>query len=666
MRFLPTILLFLLILSACASIGRPEGGARDETPPEFVRASPPQGATGVDRQHIDIFFNENVQLEDAFNKVVVSPVQKENAVVSANGHRVRVQIKDTLLPNTTYTIDFGDAIKDLNEGNVLDGFTYEFTTGDTIDSMRISGYVLYGADLEPAQGVLVGAYSNLSDTAIRTLPPDRIARTNQRGHFTIRNLPTGTYRVYAIDDVNRDWHWDRSENVAFLDEVVVPTSEEIGVVDTLYAADGSDSTRVRTGTMFLPRDVLLSFFNENYKAQYLKDYSRPDRRRAVVVLGAPADSLPEVRIVSGPSDTTLIGRPWQDWGVAQYRESLDSMTVWITDSTVLATDSLRLSVRYFKPDSLDRPVPTVDTLRFFYREPKRSKKEIEADTLPKKYDVLKVEAGSGSQDVYKQLDITFDQPIASIDTAAVRIELKKDTLWLPTDPVVIVPDTVEPALKRYIPRQWTPGSTYRITIDSAAIISVYGEHNPPIKREFKVKDLSEYSNLKVKLAQKEDSNLWVVLLDNSDKPLRSMKAVNGIADFRYLEPGTVYLRAFVDANGDGKWTTGILDSVQPEEVSYYPKKIILKANWDIEQDWDIYVTAVDEQKPYALLRNKPKLKRGEQAPVDPDEEQETDDFLGGNRGYGNQNGNSGNGSNRGQSGFGGMNRLQQVGNAIRR
>ena len=130
------MLLWLVVsclLAACANMGRPEGGARDETPPRFMRSDPLPGATGVKKTRLNVFFDENIQLEDAFNKVVVSPAQKQPPTVMANGRRLSVEFRDTLLPNTTYTIDFADAIKDLNEGNILDGLALDFSTGDTID-----------------------------------------------------------------------------------------------------------------------------------------------------------------------------------------------------------------------------------------------------------------------------------------------------------------------------------------------------------------------------------------------------------------------------------------------------------------------------------------------------------------------------------------------------
>ena len=645
-------LIVAFILGACASIGRPEGGARDEDPPVYVRANPAPGERNVKRTSFSVYFDENVQLEDAFSKVVISPVQKDAAKVSANGHRVTVQLEDTLIPNTTYTIDFADAIKDLNEGNVLDGFALDFSTGPDLDTLRVSGMVLNASNLEPAQGVLVAAYANLDDSAIHTEAPARIARTNQRGQFTIRNLPMRRYRIYALNDLNRDWHWDRSEDVAYLDNFVAPTLEGINITDTLYSSTGGDSLVHRKGIVFLPNDILLSFFNEQYKAQYLKEYKRPDRRHAVVVMGAPADTLPEIRIVDGPADTSLIGADARRWAVPEWRAENDSVSLWISDTTVLATDSLRLSVRYQMPDTADRLVWQTDTLRFFWRDPKRSKKEIEADTVPPTFDKLNIKVG-GTQDVYKPLSIEFSEPIASLDTAGVKFEIAVDTLWEAL-PFVIEPDTVNPTLGRLIRHKWEPGAKYKLTVDSAAIFNIYNEYNKPFKQEFSVKTLDEYANLYFNLID-GDSTVIVELLDSRDHPIRTARPdKNGRVEFRYVDPGTSFARLYFDTDGNGEWSTGRLDSVQPEEVAYFPKKLNLKKNWDIEETWDIYATPLDRQKPYAILKNKPKLKRGEKAPTDPDDEEEEDEFLGPNMGgnRNNMNGNRNNGGNRG--GFGGF------------
>ena len=222
-----------IIIGSCASMGRPEGGARDVEPPVPLSSNPPAGQLNFNGKRLIVNFDENIQIDDAFNKVVVSPAMSQPPAVSANGRRLTVEFRDTLRDSTTYTVDFADAIKDLNEGNILDGFAIDFSTGPTIDTLRISGMVLGADNLEPAQGMLVGVHSNLSDSALTKLPLDRIARTNQLGQFTIRNLPAGRYHVFAIDDVNRDNRWDRSEAMAFYDVTVEPVVEQFELTDTL-------------------------------------------------------------------------------------------------------------------------------------------------------------------------------------------------------------------------------------------------------------------------------------------------------------------------------------------------------------------------------------------------------------------------------------------------
>lgn len=377
----------LLLLAACASMGRPEGGPRDEEPPVFVRSDPGPGATNVSKSRLTAIFNENIQLEDAFNKVIVSPAQKTPPTVSANGHRLTVDFRDTLIPNTTYTVDFADAIKDLNEGNILDGFAIDFSTGDTIDTLRISGIVLQASNLEPAQGMLVGVYSNLSDTALTTLPFERIARTNQYGQFTIRNLKAGTYRVFAVNDVNRDYHWDRSEDIAFFDTLISPTIENISVTDTLYASDGGDSLAVRAGIRYLPNDILLTWFNEDHRSHYISDYKRESRRQLSITFGAPTDSLPQITIASG-----VAGREGEDiskWALLDGNETNDTLRYWLSDPEIVAADSLRLAVGYLKTDSAEQLVWTSDTLRFFFRdmEKKKKKKDKEKDDKSPKFTV---------------------------------------------------------------------------------------------------------------------------------------------------------------------------------------------------------------------------------------------------------------------------------------
>lgn len=621
------------ILAGCASIGRPEGGPRDELPPVFVRSNPAPGSTNVDRKRLDLFFDENIQLEDAFNKVIVSPSQKTTPVVRSLGKRVTVELRDTLLENTTYTIDFGDAIKDLNEGNILDGFALDFSTGDTIDSLRISGVLVEGRTLEPAQGVLVGVYSNLADSAITTLPLERVTRTNSRGQFTVRGLKEGSYRVFAINDVNRDNRWDRSEGVAFFDTPVVPTVEHIMVNDTLRDATGADSIATRPGVAYLPADILLTWFNEDYTQHYLKDSSRPARNRANIILSAPHDSMPRAEIVNTPA---LAGLRWEDVAIVDPSTGNDTVTWWITDPRVIATDSLSLAVTYPRTDSLENVVMYTDTLRMFYRpssaELKKAKEQAKlrekgADTIPEPPVFMQLRPVTGTtHEVYNPLILESTTPWAVIDTTKVRFSMAVDTVWQPLPAGPLVASPASPVLRRQLDFRPEPATKYKFEADSAAFIDVYGNSAKQFTHEFTVRNLDEYSTLKFNLAP-ADTTAIVELLDSSDKVLRTARAdATGRAVMQYVSPGTYYARMYFDDNGDGEWTTGTVSAkIQPEEVAYYPKKIEARANWDVDLTWDVYATPLDVQKPYAILKNKPKLKKGETAPGAEDEE-ETDEW----------------------------------------
>ncbi len=628
-----------LLTAACANMGRPEGGARDELPPRFMRSDPMPGSTGVNRTRLTINFDENVQLEDAFNKVVVSPAQKQPPQVSANGKRVTVDFRDTLLPNTTYTIDFADAIKDLNEGNILDGFAMDFSTGDSIDSLRISGMVLQAENLEPAQGMLVGVYSSMTDTTLTSVPFERIARTNQYGHFTIRNLKPGSYHIFAINDLNRDYHWDRSEDIAFYDTMIVPTTEPITVTDTLFARNGEDSLVARQGLRFLPNDILLTWFNVNYKPLYLSDHKRPDRRRFTLTFGAPNDTLPQVTIVDGAPGA---GRPSEEWARVRVNPTADSLEYWISDPEVLAADSLRLAVRYLKTDTAEQNVWTTDTLRFFFRDTEKKKKDkkkdddtpkftvdsVTGDTTflpPPDFEYLNINAiGGSSQELNKPLLIETTLPLASLNSAGIHLEMAVDTLWRPVK-YTMAPDSSNLLLRSRIDVKWDAGAKYRLIVDTLAMTSLYGQWNRPFTHEFSVKSPEDYANLKMKLPGIDSLNVIVELLNSNDAPVyRAIKpAGEAEVNIRFIAPGTYYARAIIDANANGKWDTGNpTTTLQPEEVYYFAKKLDLKRNWDIEQSWIIDELPVDAQKPYAILKNKPKLKRGETAPQNEDEEEE--------------------------------------------
>lgn len=614
-------------LWSCASMGRPEGGPRDVDPPLFVRSNPSPGQTDVTRNKIRIEFNENVQLKDQLNKVVISPAQTLMPQISAAGHYINIELRDTMLENTTYTIDFSDAISDLNEGNEIDGFSFAFSTGPVIDSLQISGMVFEASTLEPAQGMLVGVYSNLSDTAIHTLPLERITKTNQLGQFTVRNLKPGEYRIYALTDQNRDYHWDRSEDVAFYDVTISPEASHTMRADTLQAADGTDSIVERGATLFTPNDILLTWFNENYQAQYLAKYERSDRNRIKLELGAPSDTFPGLKIVGGPFD----GRDFYTLSRLETGPTRDTLDFWITDTLLLQLDSIQMATTYLRTDTLDRVVWTTDTLNFNLRganrknkeekKEKKKKKDEEEDSVPQIEFLQFSIDGNSTQPYYRPLMFKSSQPLTSIDQSGIHLSVLDDTVWVPVVPPPIEPvDTFRP-LSFMAPYEWEHGAKYRMNIDSLAIQGVYGMWNKPLKFEFTISKPADYSTLKFNIEGLDSVAAVVQLLNSSDVPVMAVPVIDNKAEFANVAPSSYYARLFIDSNGNGVYDTGSLNDLrQPEETYYYNKKIPLKKNWEAVVNWDINELPIDLQKPTEIKKNKPKKKAGETPEGTVDEE----------------------------------------------
>lgn len=630
MKWIPCIGVMAALVGSCASIGNPSGGPRDEEPPRFVRSNPAPGSVNVSRQRIDIEFDEIVNVKDAFSKVVVSPVTGSVPRVSSLGKRVTVQFTDTLLPNTTYTIDFGNSIEDNNENNKLQGFTYSFSTGPELDTLQISGMVLSAQGLEPQQGMLVGVYSNLSDTAFSTLPFERVAKTDDRGRFSIKGLSPGEYRIYALADADNDYkHANPEEAAAFYDFTLVPYAERISVTDTLFnlKTGERDTVLKRERTRFLPNDILLRSFDSDYKSQYLLKYERTDSTRLTFIFNAPSDSLPVISPVG-------IDVP-EDWYVLEKSHRNDTLTYWITDPSVIAADSLRIAARYLRTDSARQLSAFADTLRFFMAKPKTVAKEKKkdkkgkeiVDTVPPKPIPLELRFLSQSnQEVNLPVIFEFETPLTRLDSASFRLETMIDSVWTPVAGFKGIEsyDSINP--RRFkIEYPWDYSTEYRITADSLATEGIYGRLSDPLEHKFKTKAEEDYCVLKFSITDFPDSVAsFVELLSTSDQPVRREKVVNNSVTFRYLPPGKYYARIYEDRNGNGIFDTGNVDEfIQPDVAYYYPKLLNIKKNWEKQETWAVFETAIDLMKPDAIKKNQPE--RDKRMRNNRNQNQETDE-----------------------------------------
>ena len=612
---------------------------------------------------VEITFDEIINLKDQQKKVIISPAPKTQPQIRTVGKKLTIEFRDELEENTTYVIDFSNAIEDNNESNQLDGYTFAFSTGDEIDTLAVSGIVLRACDLEPMQHVIVGLHSNLDDTAFTNVPLERVSRTNDRGKFTIRNLKPGSYHVFALSDVDGDYRMARTEDIAFLDDIIVPTTSEYTSQDTVFTFDRRvDTVMTGTHTLYLPNDLLLCMFNEGYRSHYIRQTSRPADNKLYMLFGAPNDTPPQLEVLHPAQHAA-------DWYRLQRNMENDSLFYWITDSAMIKADTITVAMTYLRTDTADNLEQVTDTIHFGYRKPnsqikeeeKKAKeresrakrltqllekqekaaaqgKELSEDELEEIKELQRVDpnevpklnmelAKNGTIDVGDSIILKFDAPIASIDQNKIHLEIKRDTLWIPIQSNALRQvDDCNP-MRYWLPFSTLPDSTYRLTIDSAAVTSVYGLHNDALKKELKVRGLEEYANVYFKVNY--TGKAFVELLASGEKVVRTATVRNGAFELLNVPPSTYYLRLIIDNNGNGKWDTGnYLNHLQPEEVYYYPKKMRLRANWDIDENWNIYQTALDLQKPEEIKRNKPEEVKNkvEKKEKNKDEEEEEDEF----------------------------------------
>lgn len=606
-RLIRKVLAVVTVIAAlysCASIGRPDGGPLDETPPRFIGSTPAAGALNNTKTKVSLSFDEFIKLEKANEKVVISPSQVQQPEIKASGKKISVNLLDSLKPNTTYTIDFSDAIVDNNEGNPLGNFAFTFSTGSAIDTMEVSGTLLEASNLEPVKGMLVGMHSNLSDTAFTKLPFDRVARTDSRGHFTIRGVAPGKYRIFGLMDADQNFAFSqKSEALAFNDSLVIPRWEERIRQDTTWVDSLTIDTVVeRKYTYYLPDNVILRSFKEDLFSQYLVKNERLTPEKFTLYFAAKADTLPVLKGLNFDE---------RDAFIIEKNLTNDTIHYWVKDSLLYKQDTLSLSLNYLYTDTLNQLVPRTDTLNLVAKtvkkavdEPKKKKKKKGEEEEPEPTKFLHVSTYIPStMDVYDYISLSFDEPIASFDSAAIHLKQKVDTLWEDI-PFTFEQDSLQ--LRKYnLYYEWEPTREYEFSVDSTAFHGIYGLFTDKIKQNIKVRSLEEYGAIYFNVSGC-DSIAFVELLDTQDKVVRKVPVVNGQADFYFLNPGKYCARLINDTNGNGVWDSGEYETKrQPEMVYYYPQILEPKANWEVEQTWDVKALPLDKQKPDELKKQKP-------------------------------------------------------------
>lgn len=594
-------LLTLTAVLSCARMGQPDGGWYDQLPPRILSTTPPESSINATSKRIIITFDEYIKIDNPQQNVVISPPQREEPTIKVQGRRLTVELKDTLRQNTTYTIDFADAIKDLNEGNPMGSYTYTFATGPSIDTLQVSGYVLDACTLEPVSGITVGLCHTDADSMIR------VARTDNNGHFVIKGVAEEAYHIMALNDIDGDLRYSQqAEQVAFSHSAFTPSVTMAYRQDTVWTDSLHIKTIARTQyNRYLPDDIVLRAFTAAPTNRMLLRSERQDNEKFTLFFSAPDTIPPQIRGI-GFGQEGLIVEP---------SEGNDTLTCWIADSMLIRQDTLGLELSYRSTDTLGMLTSQTDTIRIVARKPYAQKQK----ELEREYDKWQQQQRRKQQrgEPTEQLPptafiqpkyntpsvimpdedptIQLATPLLNINRQAIRLYMHRDTARQKVEHHLV------PAADHTyrIQAQWQPGAMYSLEVDSAAITDIFNRVNHAYKAQIKVADEDEYGTLEVAISGSTEGNIIVQLTTENGTVLKQTHAVGQTAHFDYVRTGTYYLRAYNDENHNHKWDTGDYNKQrQPEAVYYNPRPVAARAKWDVKQTWNLTETPLFMQKPH--------------------------------------------------------------------
>ena len=575
----------------CANAVAPTGGPKDTIPPVVVQAVPENNSTNFVGKSIEITFDEYITLENANQNVLISPPLSEKPDIKLKNKTVVVKFKETLAANTTYTINFGSAIKDLHEGNPFKDYVYSFSTGDHIDTLSIAGKVRSAEDKKPVENVYVSLYAadreNL-DSLPLSIAPNYITKTDKEGNFSLNGLADKKYLVFALKDVNSNLYFDQpNEEVAFLDSLVAASYPQTLMpkvmdtmavdstamkVDSVAAANLMDSIAFETKatTMFDQNalNLTLYMFAEVDSTQMLLEKKLIEEGLLRFVFRHPAKDAVVMTPEMLPDTFNLVTLHSPNYDTVQWYFSpnvKDSLWVQVKYDTVI-NDSTRYSLKFKEPGGS-----------------RRRKREAE------KLKVTNNLVGRGALIQGRDLVLKFSEPIVSYAMRDSAI-FKCDTLLYYDRLAFEKAD--DDGLKYRLTTPFSADSSYSFEVPDSVFWGIRGRTNERIKVDFHALKDDDYGNIYITVMPPEGMKQVVVqLTDESGKVLKQeIVTKKEEVMFDYLMPAKYKLRAILDADGNGKWSTGNYHRhILPETILEYKDALEIRAGWDIdlEEAWEL-------------------------------------------------------------------------------
>jgi len=592
------VLAAALFIVGCAQQGAPTGGPQDEDPPKVLSSTPDNYSVLFDGKQIEITFDEFINTGSFSQELVVSPPMKEKPVVRLRNKTLIVEFEDTLKSNTTYTFNFGEGIKDLNEGNLLLNYEFVFSTGEYLDSLSVKGTLKNAFDLGiPESPISVMLYNVLEDSLPLKEIPYYIGRADKEGNFAVNNLRSDRYMMFVLKDANNNFIYDQpTESIAFLDSTL---RVDGNYFKQLLLASGEydstdflpDTTALSVDTTGMPADSIamildslqqgrpdpnvvfidLRMFEEASETQFITDYSRETRYKSEVIFNLPVGD----RFSYSPVFPEGAGR---DRFIEVFGKQRDTLTLWMGDTLMANNDTVSFEFSYLVKDSTGLDVLKPDTLDFVFRTP--SGKGRNKNNAPVRDTILKLNAmlKGGKQDFHQNLVLEMEHPLGQFEPERMEMFHIPDTVDLPVKPEILPhPGNIRRLL---VKQSWEAGNKYKLVLYPGAVNDVYDRTHDTLTISFSTKSPEDYGIINLELTNISDS--VIIQLFNKETLTRErVVTADGTYTFEYMDPATYRIKFIIDRNGNGKWDTGdYLEKRQPERVEYLQKDISVRANWD--------------------------------------------------------------------------------------
>ena len=597
----------IALVFGCAKVGVPTGGIKDTDPPIYLRGVPENKSVNFTAKEIICEFDEYITLKDLNKELLISPPLKERPVIRVRDKSIRINLNNELHPGTTYTINFGNAISDLNESNPLPDFEFVFSTGDQLDSLAVAGKALNAFDHKPSpeEEVLVMLYENLADSAPLVEIPRYIGRASKHGLFSINNIHAGTFRVIALRDAGGNLIYDPEDDaIAFADSLLTISAETVQplqfIRDTVKVKTDDETAGGRTaraatlraqqdtvkrqqGKLLNAMTVSLFYFQEEISKVFLDTKKRESAEKLFFTFSRPPHDSVKLKPLNFPSGN--------NWMLPEYTENRDTLTCWITDSLIARQDTLLFTVSYTTTDSLNNFVTRSDTV--LLRVPAATERVTggrrgtvkEADKPGNSLTLVTTVTSRSAVNLNKSLVFTADRPLDTIVPAKIELSLVRDSI-ITAKPFTCTTDSAN--MRRLIlGSAWEEDSKYRLLLLPGAVSDIYGRTNDTIDLKFNTQQADYYGRILVTMG---GSSFPVILqvMDQKDRVIVSRHIWQpGQAVFDFLPPAGYRLKAIYDKNHNGKWDTGnYLEHRQPERVFFYDRPVELRSNWDVEVAWE--------------------------------------------------------------------------------